>query len=87
MATLVGHSLPFKGHRRPDQIESRREILNSLPVQIGAGLNAESLVAKVDVLDAVHLRSAGLDFLQGSAVPPEDLDLAVKEGWNLGEGA
>ncbi len=50
--------------------------------QLSLDTRAANEMARTDhALDAVLCVCAGLDFLAGHAVPPEDLPLAKREGW------
>jgi hypothetical protein len=52
-----------------------------LSSEISVGTHQELLERNSDALDAVICVLAAQDFLQGRAMPPENLELAQHEGW------
>jgi len=85
-ATLRMHGLPWKRYKPAGQLALRDEIIHgwspSLIPPPRGGEARQAMRAQADVLDAAHCCLAGLDFIQGQAMPPPRLDdeLAV-EGW------
>jgi predicted nuclease with RNAse H fold len=80
-ATLVAHGLRSGGYKKPEQVDERRELLASLAALLDVGAHRALLERSADALDAVVCALAGTDFLEGRAMPPEDLALAKREGW------
>jgi predicted nuclease with RNAse H fold len=80
-ATLAVHGLPDRGYKAPDQRPAREAILAGLRTRMDLSIDAAPLLAQADVLDAVVCLRAAADFLEGVCCPPEDLELARKEGW------
>lgn len=86
-ATLIAHGLPTSGYKKKEGNEARKSILDQMASK---GLRLPSDERRTcencdDALDAVLCVLAGVDFLQGNAIRPEDvsvpLGLAQKEGW------
>ena len=80
-ATLIAHGFRSMGYKRPEQTKERRELLASLTDFIDIGACGNSAEGDADVLDAAICTLAGLDFLAGQAMQPENLALAQREGW------
>jgi hypothetical protein len=78
-ATLRAYGIdpPSSGRGRPPRGPVLELIANRLDVGSTEWLDG----LPRDALDAVICVLAGVDFLDGGAMPPEDLDLAVWEGW------
>jgi predicted RNase H-like nuclease len=79
--TLEARGLPSSGYKRDDQRPVRRAILAGLRGHLELDTIAGDLLADADQLDAAVCVLAGVDFLQGRATPPRDLERARKEGW------
>lgn len=82
--TLAARNLPHSGYKGPgnEPAARRRELTNAVAKQISFDADAAQEMARTDhALDAALCVCAGLDFLTGDAVPPEDLNLARQEGW------
>ena len=80
-ATLRSHRIPDKGYKDLEKIQPRTEVLRRLRLHVDTG-DADGLLERsADVLDAVLCTLAGSDFLNGLAMPPEDLGAAKTEGW------
>ncbi|MCP1727386.1 hypothetical protein J2T60_001351 [Natronospira proteinivora] len=85
-ATLRVHGLPWKRYKPAAQQALRDEIMNGWSEQLkppaARSTAAQAMLAQADVLDAAHCCLAGLDFIEGRAMAPPQLDedLAV-EGW------
>jgi hypothetical protein len=80
-ATLRSHCISDKGYKDPTAIQARAEILRRLRFHIDTQRSEELLERSADALDAVLCTLAGMDFLSGDAMAPEDLNLAKREGW------
>jgi hypothetical protein len=80
-ATLRMCGLPHAGYKEDVKAALRREILAGLGRLVTLPGDLSAAVGDADVLDAMVCCLAGGDFLSGRAMPPEDLDLARKEGW------
>ena len=82
--TLAARDLPRSGYKGSGHAASslRRELTSEIAKQISFDAQAREQMVETDhVLDAVLCVCAGLDFLSGNAVAPEDLSLAKREGW------
>lgn len=84
-ATMQNRQLPNTGYKGNKTTERamRQEIVNKLPgwVKISKPEHLALLLDDADILDAVICCIAGVDFLRGNSMPPEDFALAKKEGW------
>jgi hypothetical protein len=80
-AVLQVLGLPASGYKEDAQEPVRSRILADLARQMSLPQDCSPALADADVLDALVCILAGMDFLAGRAMPPEDLDLAMKEGW------
>lgn len=69
------------GYKKPTQREERREIIGELRKRAAIGRGLAEMEDSADALDAVVCLLAATDFLAGHAAPPEDLELALREGW------
>jgi predicted RNase H-like nuclease len=80
--TLVAHGFQSTCYKKREQVDGRRKILASLRSHIDVDdEHAAKLESNADALDAAVCVLAAKDFLDGRAFPPEDLELAAKEGW------
>ena len=79
-ATLRAHRLRFAGYKKPDQLRERREMVEALGMLVTVP-NSDLLVAQPDVLDAVVCLLAGVDFMSGRCMLPEQVAAARREGW------
>jgi hypothetical protein len=73
--------LPASSYKDEEHRPVREKILVGLREQIDLPEDASAALGDADVLDALVCILAGADFLAGRAMPPEDADLAMKEGW------
>ena len=73
--------LPASGYKDGEDGAVREQILSGLSEHIDLPDDVSPALADADVLDALVCMLAGADFLAGRAMPPEDADLAEKEGW------
>jgi predicted nuclease with RNAse H fold len=83
-ATLVGRGIGARGYKGKELAASdaRENIICSLAPEIEMGaLELESAVESDHVLDALICVLAGLDYLNGDVIRPNDLELAQREGW------
>lgn len=80
-ATLVVHGFRSTGYKKPPQVGERIEILSQLEGVMELPADTAQMKNNADVLDAVVCLLAAKDFLDGRAMEPVDLDLAVREGW------
>ncbi len=82
-ATLKAYGIRSTGYKKVGQRSERREIVEGLGrqwLEIPDRL-ANELHDDADTLDAAVCVLAGEDFAAGRAEPPEDDDLARREGW------
>ena len=75
------YHLPYKSYKTPDQQDVRMAIIRGLRGQLVLPDDTASLAINADALDAVVCVLAAADFLMGHARPPDNLELAIKEGW------
>lgn len=80
-ATLVALNAPSKGYKGAADEDPRGQILGRLPPWARTGRYHRVLLENADALDAVVCVVAGVDFLNGKALPPVDQQLALQEGW------
>lgn len=82
--TLAARNLPRSGYKGAGEPAAslRRELTTEIGKQVSLDAHAREQMAHTDhALDAVLCVCAGLDFLAGDAVAPNDLTLAEQEGW------
>ncbi len=79
--TLRAHGHRASGYKGPNDAWARRTILDRLRLHLDVDADAEALVVDPDVLDAALCVLAGIDFVSGRALPPDDLATAEREGW------
>ena len=81
--TLLAHGLHRPGYRRAEAADARRAIAGALAGShaLDASPVTEACAARTDTLDAVLCVAAGIDLLDGRAVPPDDTLTAAREGW------
>jgi len=80
-ATLKAHGILASGYKRPEQVEGRQTIIDSLLERMDIECDVQRLLDNTDVLDAAICVLGGADFLRGESFFPEDLVNAKKEGW------
>ena len=80
-ATLAAYGIDARGYKTRDGRVARLALLDFLGKHLGLPPTAPSWRAMTTALDAALCVLAGLDFLRGRAVTPDDLHTAVKEGW------
>lgn len=82
--TLASRELPYSGYKGAGtKVTAIRERIVSAVAEEMTLDDAvtESMIQNDHVLDAVLCALAGCDFLQGSVMAPDDLELAKREGW------
>ena len=82
--TLAAHNLPSSGYKGSKDPASalRQELVTAVRKELPLDSGAAKLMRHTDhALDAVLCVCAGLDFLSGDAVGPDDLHIARREGW------
>ena len=82
--TLAARRLPHSGYKAATEhsTELRRQLTNAVQQELSIDDEATALMVQSDhALDAVLCVSAGLDFLSGNVLRPDDLNLAKREGW------
>jgi predicted RNase H-like nuclease len=79
--TLKASQVQSSAYKRPDQHETRRQLLAWLATEAELPEGLSLPLEDADALDALLCVLAGADFLAGKAYPPTDLALAQKEGW------
>jgi len=80
-ATLAAHGLPHTGYKDSDQRGVRRKIIKGLSQYLALGDESGALAEDAHVLDAALCVLAGIDFINGEAVAPDNLAIAWQEGW------
>jgi Protein of unknown function (DUF429) len=80
-ATLAAYGIPARAYKPADAVSARKTILDQLQKLLAVHCPTDSLLRNADALDAIICVLAGADFLRGDAHPPDDPDLAAKEGW------
>ena len=80
-ATLISYGFPSSGYKKPIQAQKRVEILERLAAVVTLPADTSAMEQNADALDATICLLAAHDFLRGSAMPPEDPELAKVEGW------
>ena len=81
-ATLRVHGIPDTKYKKPGDVEQRSEIVRRLETRLEINVDLlPALKANADVLDAAVCILAGIDFLSGRALAPENKALAQVEGW------
>jgi hypothetical protein len=80
-ATLRAHGIPTGEYKGASEIDGRKGLLARLGARVSLPSDVQVLERSADALDAVVCLIAGADFLNGRAVPPNDLQSAKKEGW------
>lgn len=80
-ATLAAYNIPARAYKESDAVSARKAIFEHLQKLLAVQCSADRLLGNADALDATVCVLAGADFLRGDAHPPDDPDLAAKEGW------
>jgi predicted RNase H-like nuclease len=79
--TLKASHIQSSAYKRPDQIDTRRQLLAWLGSEAELPEDLSLPLEDADALDAMLCVLAGADFLAGTTYPPTDVTLAQKEGW------
>ncbi len=79
--TLVARGLRSSGYKEPSQTERRREILQVVSERIELRVERRLMLENADVLDSALCVLAALDFLSGDVIPPDEPEIARREGW------
>jgi len=82
--TLASRELPYSGYKGAgSKVTALRErIVGAVAEEMTFDAPVtEAMIQSDHMLDAVLCALAGCDFLQGSVMVPEDLELAQREGW------
>ena len=82
--TLAARNLPHSGYKGSGDPAAalRHELAAEIAKRVSLDARGTEQMLRTDhALDAVLCVCAGLDFLKGEAVPPNDLSLAKREGW------
>jgi len=80
-ATLIAHGAVLKGYKADEGLVERQTIFRMLEMRVDFSPLAAQICASADILDAVVCVLAAVDFLEGMAIPPDQPQLALKEGW------
>jgi hypothetical protein len=80
-ATLRARSLRSEGYKRRTGVELRRELCGRILREFSTELNPADIWADDNVFDAVLCAVAGIDFVEGKALRPDDMKTARHEGW------
>jgi len=79
-ATLIAHGLPTTGYKHPSS-EPRAAIGPWLRARLDLDGSLDLATMPGHALDAVLCVAAGIDFLEGAALGPDDPEVARREGW------
>lgn len=80
-ASLAAHGIPNRNYKKPEACEARRAIAEALSSRIHIQFDVEQLATSDHALDAAICVLAAADFLHGGAEPPQDPEVASREGW------
>lgn len=81
-ATLMAHGINASGYKAPASVSCRARVMTDVATRIELARGVHPDISRgSDALDAVICLLAAQDFLSGAAHPPEDHELAKKEGW------
>lgn len=80
-ATLLAYGAILRGYKADAGLAERQAIFQILKKRLDCSTLAVQVCASADILDAVVCVLAALDFLEGKAIPPDQSQLALKEGW------
>ena len=80
-ATLKVHGLPTSGYKATGDVAQRRQILRGIKRRVQISRRMPLLLEDANALDAAVCVVAAMDFLSGSAIRPDDLNRAKREGW------
>lgn len=80
-ATLLAYGAILKGYKADARLAERQSIFRILEKRVDCSTLAAQVCASADTFDAVVCVLAAVDFLEGWAIPPDQPQLALKEGW------
>ena len=80
-ATLKQRGLPAKGYKKPDARPLREIILDGIAPELDPGEYQDTCLSSDHCLDAALCVLTAIDFLEARCAPPENPDLAGREGW------
>ena len=80
-ATLKRMDLLVAGYKSAGQEELRKQIIGGIEGRFSGPVKWDPCMEDADQLDAAVCLLAAADFLSNQDTPPQDLDLAKKEGW------
>ena len=81
-ATLLSHGCSLQDYKKKAEGRAaRNRIYAILEEKLVCDPKCITAVDNADAIDAIACVLAGIDFLDGKAVPPIDLPLAQQEGW------
>lgn len=80
-ATLKLSGYRCDGYKKSENTAQRNEILDAISECITFKTDTSILINDDDVLDAAVCVLAGSHFLSNQCIPPDNLNLAKKEGW------
>lgn len=79
--TLAAYGVDARGYKKPESRAQRLALLRFLGEHLSLPQDCTLMEDNDDALDAALCVLAGLDFLRGRVMAPEDLLTAMKEGW------
>jgi hypothetical protein len=80
-ATLLAHGAELSGYKSAGGERERTILYDMLRQQFTCSDECVSAVQSPHLIDAAICALAGTDFLEGTAVAPDDRELAEREGW------
>jgi predicted RNase H-like nuclease len=80
-ATLAVHRVSVSGYKKADATEARAVLSSWLAGTLKLPYDLDATRLSEHALDAMVCVVAGVDFVTGCAVPPQDRGLAEAEGW------
>ncbi|MBS4032661.1 MAG: DUF429 domain-containing protein [Clostridiales bacterium] len=79
--TLGCYGITNSGYKKKEQIDVRKEIVAKLNEEVDFCIDTDILKTNDDVLDSVVCLLAAKDFIENNVYYPQDMGLAIKEGW------
>lgn len=80
-ATLLAYRIPTMGYKGAAGSKARSRIIAELSRFVTIERHRRELLTNAHALDALVCVLAGIDFLEGRALPPPDQELSLEEGW------
>jgi hypothetical protein len=80
-ATLAARGLKSSGYKPAVKQAVRKKLIEELNAPIRFDTPKINLMKNAHIFDAMICILAGLDFLQNRCFEPDNIDLALKEGW------